>query len=200
MNDDSPLTLILVTGLPASGKTVLSQKIAEAIQLPLISKDGIKEVLLDNLGWSDIQWSMKLGRTTYDLVFYFIERQLKGGSSLIVESPFHPEFHNERLQELQKLYHFQCVQILCYANGKVLLERYKHRSQSIERHPGQDKAEDIAGFEAKMLKEKDRTLELKGPIIEVDTTDFVQIDEEGIFKQLRELLGPKGLTSHRHVT
>ena len=38
--------LILVTGLPCSGKTTLAVRMADELGLPLVTKDDIKEVFL----------------------------------------------------------------------------------------------------------------------------------------------------------
>jgi predicted kinase len=183
-----PSTLILIMGLPASGKTILSEKLADYTNVPLLAKDGVKELLFDNLGWSDRAWSEKLGNATYRLMDYFIEQQLKAGNSLIVESTFHPKYDNPKMQNWQNLYGFQCIQILCHADGDVLLERFRQRAESHDRHPGQDKPEDMPGFEAKMLKGRDEVLDLKSTIIEVDTTDFSKVDEGAIFRQIAGLL------------
>jgi predicted kinase len=45
--------LIVITGLPGTGKTTLGRKLAEELALPFISKDDIKELLFDGLGWED---------------------------------------------------------------------------------------------------------------------------------------------------
>lgn len=42
---------ILVAGMPASGKSTVAEKIAEALEIPMLSKDAIKEVLFDDLGF-----------------------------------------------------------------------------------------------------------------------------------------------------
>jgi adenylate kinase family enzyme len=41
---------VLVTGLPGSGKTTLAGPIASRLNVPLIAKDHIKELLADHLG------------------------------------------------------------------------------------------------------------------------------------------------------
>lgn len=50
---ESRLPLVLVTGLPASGKTTLAQGLAAMLELPLIAKDRYKELLFDVLGVKD---------------------------------------------------------------------------------------------------------------------------------------------------
>lgn len=43
-------SLILVNGLPGSGKTTLSRQLGDMLQLPVISKDVLKEALADSTG------------------------------------------------------------------------------------------------------------------------------------------------------
>jgi adenylate kinase family enzyme len=40
-------SLILVNGLPGSGKTTLSRQLGQALSVPVISKDELKEALAD---------------------------------------------------------------------------------------------------------------------------------------------------------
>ena len=56
------VTLVLVTGSPASGKTSLAQPLARQRGLPLLGKDAIKEALFDTLGTGGRTWSRRLGR------------------------------------------------------------------------------------------------------------------------------------------
>lgn len=84
-------TLILVSGPPAAGKTTLARRLAAEFSLPLINKDGIKELLFDKVGTSDYAWSQSLGRTSIALLHFFTERLLTANVSLIAESNFHRE-------------------------------------------------------------------------------------------------------------
>ena len=49
--------VVIITGPPASGKSMLGRELARRLALPLLSKDLFKEVLFDQLGWSDREWS-----------------------------------------------------------------------------------------------------------------------------------------------
>jgi hypothetical protein len=48
---------VVLTGLAASGKTSVAVPLAEALEVPLVSKDAIKEALFTAVGIGDLQWS-----------------------------------------------------------------------------------------------------------------------------------------------
>jgi predicted kinase len=79
--------LILVLGMPGSGKTTLATRLSKELTLPLISKDDIKVMLFDVYGWKDREWSKMAGQASYEIMDYFIIEQLRVGNSIIVESP-----------------------------------------------------------------------------------------------------------------
>ena len=57
----NPPLLIIISGPPCSGKTALGGWLARELGLPLLHRDGFKEALFDSLGWSDLEWSQRLG-------------------------------------------------------------------------------------------------------------------------------------------
>ena len=182
-----PPCLVIITGLPCSGKTVLAERIAVQVRLPLITKDGIKERLFDSLGWSDRAWSKKLGGATYELLFYFMEQLLAAGQSLIVESNFYPAFHLERFLAIQQRAPYRALQIQCVAEGEVLVRRFRQRWERGERHPGHVDPETYTELDATLRKGKQPPLEVGGAYLEVDTNDFALIDYERIFRFLSEI-------------
>src|SRR5215203_4856108 len=128
--------LLVVTGLPCTGKTTLGKYLAGQLKLPFIHKDGIKETLFDSLGWKDRTWSSKLGAATYDLLYYVVETLMSANLSLVVESNFHNELAGPTLGGLITKYEYSCAQVLCKAEGRLLIERFRERAESAERHPG----------------------------------------------------------------
>ncbi|HHX58762.1 MAG TPA: ATP-binding protein [Candidatus Moranbacteria bacterium] len=177
--------LIIITGLPGTGKTTLGRKIATGLNLPLIAKDDFKEILFNSLGFSDRDWSKKIGRASYDLMYGVADSILRAGQSLILESNFDPKFANKIIDELQKKYHFRIFQIRCFTEKDVLFERFKERALSGDRHPGHVDADNLDDFRAMLAREKIGKIEVSGEFVDIDTTDFSKINEQKVIEKIK---------------
>jgi predicted kinase len=172
--------LVIVSGLPCTGKTTLGLRLASDFQLPFVNKDGIKELLFDRLGWKDRAWSKKLGLASYDLLYYFVEQMLQAGRSSIVESNFKGDVDTPKFLSLKLKYPYLPFQIVCQTAGQVLVERFRRRSESGIRHPGHVDGMNYAEFHAVLRKGEYEPLPLGGELLTVDTTDFDAMDYAGI--------------------
>lgn len=180
----APLVLI-VSGPPATGKTTLARQLASDLRLPLFSKDNIKEVLFDTLGWSDREWSRKLGRATMELLYLIVETELAAGSSFLVESNFKPELANNRFARLREKYPFNAIQVQCRTDGAVLVERFRRRAESGERHAGHVDLDSLLEVASDLNKGFYEPLAVGGPILAWDTTHEGQTDYPALLSQIR---------------
>ena len=181
-------TVLIITGLPGTGKTTLGEQLAQDLEWPFINKDGIKERLFDTLGWSDREWSKKLGIASVDLLYLFAERQLAVGQSFVMESNFHPEFANGEFQALAQKYPFKAVQVECFAEGEILFERFKARALRPDRHPGHVEETQFDQFRAALSKSHAGLLDLEGPTFELDTTDFEKVNYETLLAAIKDVI------------
>ncbi len=178
--------LVIVTGLPGTGKTSLGERIAQELRLPFLHKDGIKELLFDTLGWSDIEWSKKLGRASTELLYYFAEVQLMTGNSCAIESNFDATLATPKFSALSRKYSFSIVQIICKADPEVIRQRYQARWKSGQRHPGHVQHLDPRDDSWSHLPQgKETAMNIEGQVIEVDTTDFSTVDYTSLIAELR---------------
>jgi predicted kinase len=184
----SPL-IVIITGLPGTGKTDLGRFLSRELSMPYLSKDGIKEILFDTLGYSDRGWSRTLGVASYELLYYFVEQELAAGRSFIVESNFQAEVAGPKFSSLQTTYGFRSVQILCETEATVLLERFAHRAYSNERHPGHVEHQNIEEFRADLAAAKSEAIPIAGDLIRLDTTEFSMVDYNCVLQQVRHHLG-----------
>ncbi len=172
--------VIIVTGLPCSGKTNLGRQISRLHKIPFISKDGFKEKLFDSLGWSDRAWSKKLSGASYEMMFYALEELLEVRQSCVLEANFDPTIHSEPLARITKKFQTRVVQIHCVTDPEILLERFRTRWESGERHPGHADHVMISEMES-LVRQKILPLELLGPVFELDTTDLANLETSALF-------------------
>lgn len=180
--------VVIVSGLPCTGKTTIARRVAEQFSLPLMSKDMYKELLFDTLGWKDRAWSRKMGRISIEFLFQFLEAQLAARRSCIVESNFKIEFDTARFFKLKERYEFNSVQILCVTDGDVLFERFKRRAESGARHPGHNDHLNYAEFRETLLCGRWQPLDIGDRLVEIDTTDLNTVDYAAVFAEIARAL------------
>ena len=183
-----PLVLI-ITGPPASGKSTLGRQLAERLGLALLSKDLFKEVLFDELGWSDREWSRRLGSASMALLFRSALALLEADQSVAMEANFYPEWDTAHLLRLAERSGCRFVQVVCTASAQTLVERYRWRTLTGERHPGHTESEDMDESLTRLMNEHWGALELEGPVITVDTEtppSAARVNE--IVQQVRDVL------------
>ena len=74
--------IVVISGMPASGKTSLARRLAPVIGLPIVDKDVILEILFDALGTGDAEWRQFLSRSSDNV----LRRIAQAHSSVILTS------------------------------------------------------------------------------------------------------------------
>ena len=134
----NPPLVILVTGLPATGKSRLAEALARRFGCPLLAKDAIKEPLLDVLGGGDRAWSRKLSDASFAVLFGLARAILATSRPLVVEGNFRAGVHEESLRPLVAA--GPLIQFLCTAPDTARATRLAARATDATRHPGHDDA------------------------------------------------------------
>ena len=169
MEDRRP-PLVIVSGAPATGKTTLASRLADELQLPVLSKDLIKETLLDALGppGIDLEGSRRVGMASYAVLHAVVGRLVDAGVGVIVESNFSRGQSEGELRPLAA--RTRAVLIHCETSATEVVRRYTERDQRGERHPGHFDTEALPDVVRNLAAGRYEPLALGVPLLRVDTS------------------------------
>ena len=191
---------ILVTGIPAAGKSTMAEAIATKLNLPVISKDTIKELLFDHIGFQSREEKVKLGIASMEIMYYAAGQLMRAGQPFILENNF--EYSSESgLRTLLEKYQYPVLTITLTGDYKAIYNRFLERETSPDRHRGHVVNDCYPQKESGAEKRKVTsisyenyvygieqrgfdTFHVDGRQMKVDTTDFAQIDMEKLFAQI----------------
>ncbi len=192
---------ILVTGIPAAGKSTMAEAVSERLKLPVISKDTVKELLFDNVGFHSREEKVNLGIASMEIMYYVARQLMKTGQPFILENNF--EYSSESgMKNLLEDYPYPVLTITLTGDYRVIYRRFLERESSPDRHRGhvvndcypEKKVNHLKPLKAKTISYEDFAcgIEKRGfdafrvgeRQIKVDTTDFSKIDMEKLFSQI----------------
>lgn len=174
--------MILVAGMPASGKTTFAEWLSNKVQLPLVCKDKYKEIIWDKIHYDTTvrTESQKYGGLAYDLSFHFCDTLMKCGIGFIFESNFVEPFP-EIMASKVNLYGYKAITVLFDGDVKEIHKRFMERDVTDERHPGLVSNHYFSDFEIfKNGTERCRSFSYGDIRITVDSTDFSKIKYDEI--------------------
>lgn len=196
---------ILVTGIPAAGKSTMAEFLAKRLNLPLISKDQMKEILFDRIGFQSREEKVKLGVAGMELMYYVARQLMKTGQPFLLENNFE-HTSKEGLNAMLDTYGYTAITVILTGDYQKIYQRFFERNLSPDRHRGhvvndcypEKRKRSTEELKAASIRYEDYVygietrgmdcFQANGPRIVVDTTDFSKVDYEAILKQIERYL------------
>lgn len=116
--------LVVVSGLPASGKTTVGRLLSERLAMPLIDKDAILEALFDSVGCNDTTERTRLSRASDEVLYALAATSV----TPVLVNWWDRDSAPERLRQIAT----SVVEVFCECPAHVAAAR----STSRVRHPG----------------------------------------------------------------
>jgi len=135
--------LVLVIGLPGSGKSTVARIIAKEIRAKILRTDEIRKALIREPKYNEMEKEM-----IYDAMFLAAEQLLKEGESVILDATFYKEELRDKAIDIAENLKKKFLIIECRAGDEIIKKRMEKRRKSM-------KSLSDADFEVyKKLKEK----------------------------------------------
>lgn len=182
MTPDKP-TIIVIHGAPASSKTHFSQWLSQELQLPLLSKDDIKEELYNHFDYTSIDQTKNIGAASFELLWLWLSTLMPFKQTLIIETAFFAKLSQPKIIALAHRYGYNIIQVFCQAAESVRHQRYVARANGPDRHPGHMDRERLAEFQIRTAVEY-RSMDLPGSTLTLDTTDLDNLDYQNILQKI----------------
>lgn len=126
---------ILITGIPASGKSTIADIISKRLSLPVLSKDGFKEVLFDSIGFESRAEKVKLGTAAMEIMYHTAAQLMKAQIPFILENNF--EYASrEGLDRLLSQTGCPALTVTLTGDYETIYRRFLQRNASPVRHRG----------------------------------------------------------------
>ena len=128
--------VLLVNGIPASGKSRLSHAVSEATGWPILALDTIKDPFLEHIEGVDRLFNRTLGKASYKAIWSVI-RDAPDGSTFIVDAWFGFQPMELLREHIAMSGTTDIAEVWCHAPAEVVAERYAARLEGrLPGHPG----------------------------------------------------------------
>lgn len=178
--------LILVSGMPGVGKTSCAKYISEKLNIAMIGKDKVREVIWDRLNFNPLikDESKKYAGLAYDLSFHFCEILMKTGQPVIFESNF-TKLSEEIFKPLAQKYEYKVINVMLAGDPEIIRKRFVEREKAGERHPGlamYGNFDDAGMFSEAAQIHGD--FKYGDVVINVDVTDFTKVSYDDLIEKI----------------
>ena len=119
--------LVVVSGLPGTGKSYFSSKLAERLSFFILESDALRKVL-----FSSPSYSLKENTSLFQAIYSLIEKLLKKGIPLILDATNLSERHREHLYNITDRLGTNLILVRVEAPPEVVRGRLENRLESRE--------------------------------------------------------------------
>ena len=168
--DSDGKTVILVNGVPASGKSTVARALAHHFDLPYLSLDGIKEPFMARLDNINRELNRQLGYAAYQAIWSMVA-QAPLRCIYVIDAWFGFQSREQLRQYMREAGVTQVLEVWNQISGELAAERYAARTgQRPKGHPGAEYLPELRAL-------ADRVMPMAlGPVLRIEQAQPLDID------------------------
>lgn len=137
-------TVVLVNGVPASGKSTVTRQLSERFSLPVLTIDGIKEPFMAQFSRIDRVFNRQLGYAAYEVIWSIV-RNAPPGCPFLVDAWFGFQSRETLVDYLEKAGVTRVLEVWNAVSPEVAVARYARRlGERRVGHPGEEYLPELA--------------------------------------------------------
>lgn len=179
--------LLIINGLPGTGKTTLATKLSKDLKIAYMGKDMLKEFFFDTLNIEGREQSRTIGKAVSQMLYILVREYLANDLPLIIESAFFAEFARPEFANIIAEYSPTSVEIYCSTSKDIRRQRFIDRANSGERHQGHMDAANLPNDDTPEPLEDYAPLEVCR-IVNVNTDSFGETEYQKLLSELKQIL------------
>jgi len=118
--------LIIITGDLAAGKSTLAASLANELKIPFITKDTLKEIACDAIGYSSREENRHLSIAATSAMVYFFQQMALANNDLILEANFR-EDELYKIKQIAEENTYRVALIVLTGDINLLYQRFLDR-------------------------------------------------------------------------
>jgi predicted kinase len=165
-----PYQLVVVSGLPAAGKSTLSTRLGTDLGIPVIRRDRLRRAAFDSSLLTQPETRELVHRVTGAMVMALLESCVDEGHQVVLDGNFNTPDVAKPVRGFVEENALAAIEICLWGNPDVLRARFIDRGDP-------SLTDDFRTyFEHVLHRTREPVLRAPSPVFHVDTTDFENLD------------------------
>lgn len=185
--------IMIIEGYLASGKSTFALQLSKSINVPYFVKDTFKTAICNNISVADRKESSLFSAVTFNAMMYVTERFFETGSPIIMEGNFVPAGVKQVdeagvIKQLIDKYGYTPLTFQFKGDTRILYKRFMDREKTVERGQANKIGYDVSYDTFDRWCHNFDNFNVGGEIIQVDTTDFAEVNFDHYIKSARQFI------------